>query len=84
MDNLLDKYGDEPIIGKYVAKMRLAAYKHMRHADSEKACKVELTNIIWEDDSILPKVTITNPNIAIQGTSSTSYPVKDYKVKFPF
>lgn len=83
-NNLIYKHGDEPIIGKYVAKMKLAAYKNMRYADSEKACKVELTTIIWNEDPTLPKITITNPNIAIQGTSSTSYPVKNYKVEFPF
>lgn len=74
-NNLIYKYRDKPIISKYVAKMKLAAYKNMRYVDSEKACKVKLATITWDDNP-----TISNPNVAIQGTSST----KDYKIEFSF
>ena len=35
-NNLIYKHGDKPIIGRYISKMKLAAYKNMRFTNSEK------------------------------------------------
>ena len=79
-NNLIDKYGDKPIISRYVAKMKLAAYKNMRFADSKKFIDDELVTIIFNTEG--DPIPVEIDKISIRSTSSNYYPVRNYKIKF--
>ena len=79
-NNLIDKYGDKPIISRYIGKMKLAAYKNMCFADSEKFVNNELVTIIFNNEG--DPIPVEMDKISTKSTSLNYYPVKNYKIKF--